>query len=350
MTDPRITVAQHLTAIVELSERLEDQAINDANDHLMPGGLAMVALGAVANLEAWSNKLEAAERRALEYGLALVIDDDEEWLPPLQTLLFWSEDLRRIHDQEFEPTPHRPYPTTATEANIIRHHLDWLWENEPRFMDFAEDMAGVVKRLEALLTEGLRAKRGVPCLSVECDGGILVQPVANRRGECGCGPRPVLQHAEHARCDCPFTLRLEHRVRNDGTIETTTVRVYADVLIEGHVHPLPSLACVACQREAEWERRHAHHDRGGLRDEWVCGSCDRRYGVEDYRRAVAQSAFLNAEWLPLEDAIARTGAKRGTIQAWATRGHVRRRKDADTGRVTYNVGDIETRHHGEVVA
>lgn len=289
MTDPRIAVAQHLTAIVELSERLEDQAINDANDHLMPGGLAMVALGAVANLEAWANKLEAAERR----GVWLIIEDDDDWEPPLQSLLFWSEDLRRIHDQEFEPTPNRPRPTEASEANIIRHHLDWLWENEPRFMDFAEDMAGVVKRLEALLTEGLRAKRGVPCLSVDCDGGILVRPVADRREHRWCEGHDGVCHLPHERCP---------------------------------------------------------HDRGGLRDEWVCGSCDRRYGVEDYRRAVAQSAFLNAEWLPLEDAIARTGAKRGTIQAWATRGHVRRRKDADTGRVTYNVGDIETRHHGEVVA
>lgn len=154
MTDPRITVAQHLTAIVELSERLEDQAINDANDHLMPGGLAMVALGAVANLEAWSNKLEAAERRALEYGLALVIDDDEEWLPPLQTLLFWSEDLRRTHDLETESRP-----TIASEANVIRWALDWMWENEPHFEDFARDMARARGRLETILTEGDRAER-----------------------------------------------------------------------------------------------------------------------------------------------------------------------------------------------
>lgn len=340
-----ITVAQDLTAIVDMAERLEDQAINDANDHLMPGGLAMVALAGVANLEAWANKLDAAER----LGIHPAVEDDDEWEPPLQSLLFWSDDLRRIHDQEFEPTPHRPRQTEATEANIIRHHLDWLWENEPKWDDFAEHIGAARARLEALLTEGLRAKRGVPCLSIECQGGILSQPVADRRRECHCGPRPVAQHAEHARCDCPFSLRLERRVRDDGSIETSVIRVYADVLIEGHVHPLPSLACVACQRETEWDRAHAGHDRGGLRDAWVCGSCDRRYGVEDYRRAVEQSAFLNAEWLPLEAAIARTGAKRGSIQGWATRNHVRRRKDADTGRTTYNVADIEARR-GEDLA
>jgi hypothetical protein len=254
----------------------------------MPGGLAMVALGPAANLEAWANKVDAAERR----GLWLAIDDDDEWEPPLQSLLFWSEDLRRIHDQEFEPTPHRPRPTETTEANIIRHYLDWLWENEPKWDDFAQHIHDACARLESLLAEGLRAKRGVPCLSVDCAGGILVRPVADRREHHWCDGHEGVCHLPHERCP---------------------------------------------------------HDRGGLRDEWVCGSCDRRYGVEDYRRAVAQSAFLNAEWLPLEDAIARTGAKRGSIQAWATRGHVKRRKDADTGRVTYNVEDIEARH-GEVVA
>lgn len=283
-----IDVAQDLTAIVDMAERLEDQAINDANDHLMPGGLAMVALAGVANLEAWANKLDAAER----LGIHPAVEDDDEWEPPLQSLLFWSDDLRRIHDQEFEPTPHRPRQTEATEANIIRHHLDWLWENEPKWDDFAEHIATARARLEALLTEGLRAKRGVPCLSIDCEGGILSQPVADRREHRWCEGHAGVCHLPHERCP---------------------------------------------------------HDRGGLRDEWVCGSCDRRYGVEDYRRAVEQSAFLNAEWLPLEAAIARTSAKRGSIQGWATRGHVRRRKDADTGRTTYNVADIEARR-GEDLA
>lgn len=281
-TDRRITLAQDLTAIADLSEQLEGQAINDANDHLMPGGLAMVALAAVANLEAWSNRIEAAEQR----GLALVIDDDDDWEPPLQTLLFWSEDLRRAHDIEFQPEPHRPYPTIATEVSVIRWAIDWMWDNEPHFDDMAADIRKAKGRLETLLTEGLRSKRGVPCLSVECEGGILIQPVAERRDPRWCDGHDGVCQIPHDRCP---------------------------------------------------------HDRGGLRDEWTCPKCDRRYGTEDYRRAVAQSAFLNAEWLPLEDAIARTGAKRGSIQGWATKGLVRRRKDVDSGRVAYNVKDIQAR-------
>jgi hypothetical protein len=150
-----IDVARDLTAIVDMSEALEDQAINDANDHLMPGGLAMVAQGPVANLEAWAHKLDAAER----LGIHPAIEDDDEWEPPLQSLLFWSEDLRRIHDQEFEPAPHRPRPTEATEANIIRHHLDWLWENEPKWDDFAQHIADARARMEALPSAAFRACR-----------------------------------------------------------------------------------------------------------------------------------------------------------------------------------------------
>lgn len=293
-TSPRIRVAQHLTAIVDLAERLEEQAINDANDHLMPGGLAMVALATVANLEAWAHKLDAAERQAIESGTsAPAHEDGDDWQPPLQLLLFWSEDLRRTHDQEFEPTPYRPYPTVASEANMIRHHLDWLWENEPHWEDFAEDMRTAVAQLEALLSEGLRPKRGVPCLAVDCDGATLVRPVASRR--------------EHRYCD-----------GHDG------------------ICTLPHNRCP--------------HDRGGLRDEWTCPSCMRRYGLEDYSRAVAHAALMNADWLTIEDAVNRTGVKRGTIQAWATREHIRRRKDHETGRTLYHVGDIEERHDADRVA
>lgn len=281
-TDPRITVAQNLTAIVELSERLEDQAINDANDHLMPGGLAMVALASVSNLEAWSHRVDSAERR----GLQLVIDDDDEWEPPLQTLLFWSEDLRRTHDMEFAPEPHRPYPTITTEANIVRHHVDWLWDNEPHFDDMAEDIRLARGRLESLLTEGLRVRRGVPCLSLECENSILIRPVAPRRDPSWCDGHDGVCNVPHETCP---------------------------------------------------------HDRGGLRDEWTCPKCLRRYGMEDYIRAVSHAAFLNAEWLPLEGVIARTGVTRGSVQGWASKGEIRKRKDVDSGRMTYNVPDIETR-------
>lgn len=279
-TDPRIRVAQNLSAILDLAADLEDQAINDANDHLMPGGLAMVALGVVANLEAWAHKLDAAERRAIEEGAPMPPHEDaDDWEPPLQTLLFWSEDLRRVHGYETDKRP-----TLASEANFVRHYLDWLWENEPRWEDFARDINATRRRLEDVLSEGLRAKRGVPCLSDECAGVTLIQPVIGRREVHWCDGHDGVCVVPHERCP---------------------------------------------------------HDRGGLRDEWVCPRCDRRYQADDYHRAVAQSAFLNAEWLTIEDAMTRTGAKRGSILGWAARDRVARRKDVESGRALYSVGDIE---------
>ena len=159
--DPVARVARHLTAIVEMCDALEDQAVNDANDRLMPGGLAMVALGSVANIEAWSNKLDTAER----LGMRPAVEDDDDWEPPLQTLLFWSEDLRRTHGLETDARP-----TVTSEANVIRWALEWMWENEPHFDDFARDIARARGRLETLLKEGNRAERTrVVCDQVQCE-------------------------------------------------------------------------------------------------------------------------------------------------------------------------------------
>lgn len=167
MTDPCIRVAQNLTRIVDLADGLEDQAINNANDRLMPGGLAMVALGVVSNLEAWGHKLDAAERAAIEHGGKVEVEDDDEWEPPLQSLLFWSEDLRRIHGYETDKRP-----TVASEANFIRHYLDWLWENEPRWDDFAADVRAATRRLEDTLKEGDRPER----TRIVCDRDFCERP------------------------------------------------------------------------------------------------------------------------------------------------------------------------------
>lgn len=167
-THPTVVVATNLSAILDLAADLEDQAINDANDHLMPGGLAMVALGVVANLEAWAHKLDAAERRAIEEGAPMPLHEDaDDWEPPLQTLLFWSEDLRRIHGYETDKRP-----TLASEANFVRHYLDWLWENEPHFEDFARDISTARRRLEDTLKAGDRAER----IRVVCDRDYCEKP------------------------------------------------------------------------------------------------------------------------------------------------------------------------------
>lgn len=62
MTDPTISVAQDLTAIVELATALEDQAFHRAAAN-PPGGDALVSLAPVASPEAWQWRVDAAEER-----------------------------------------------------------------------------------------------------------------------------------------------------------------------------------------------------------------------------------------------------------------------------------------------
>jgi hypothetical protein len=294
MSESRVVkVARDLTEIVNLYADLLAEAIHKASakidGHSLPGGEAMVALAGVADPEINERRIELREARHMATCLRLDhtrcwtgSEDEDDAEPVLQTLLFWSEQWRTEHGFPLEGRR----PTVATEANMIRGLLEWAWENLAEWDDFAGDIAGARAKVENLLTAGRRIERGVPCLSCNVE---LVRPAWDRVEVHECSGKDGVCLIPHERCA---------------------------------------------------------HDRGGLRDEWVCPSCERRYDEETYRRAVAHAAFIASEWLPLEDAIIRTQAKRGSIQGWASRGQVRKRKDQETGRMTYNVADIETRMAG----
>lgn len=159
---PVVKVARDLREIEDMALRLENQAEHKANDPEMPGGSAMVALGHVANLEAWENLNQATERYGKPY--TSVAEEDPNWEPPLQTLRFWSEQWRIEHGYENDQW------TIASEANFIRYLLDWAWDNEPQWDDFARDIKLARLRLEDILYAGRRAERSrVPCIAVECE-------------------------------------------------------------------------------------------------------------------------------------------------------------------------------------
>jgi hypothetical protein len=170
MSDPRVDVATNLRRIEEMAARLEAEAIHKASHHLMPGGPAMVALGPVANLEAWENLTQASERYQRAYTSAEDEDPEQSW-PPFQLLRFWSEAWRRERDADYLDNP-----TIATEANWLRWQIEWAWENEPAFGDFAADVATAASRLEEITRDGVRpAAKGVPCLYDECKGLRIIR-------------------------------------------------------------------------------------------------------------------------------------------------------------------------------
>lgn len=181
LTDSRVKVAQDLRVIESLGRRAEvgkpdrllTQAVHLADDPLMPGGLAMVALADAASQRRYADLLDEAERAAIEAGVNLPeVADDDEWEPPLQTLRFWSEVWRAEHGMDYEGFR----PTVATEAAFIRHVLEWAWANEPHWDDFARDITKARGRLESVLADGFRpSMRGVSCMYDECRGARLIR-------------------------------------------------------------------------------------------------------------------------------------------------------------------------------
>lgn len=173
-TSPTVKVSANLRAIVDLSVHLEDEAIHKANDHDMPGGNALVALAHVASPETFANVLDGAERRALAAGSDYFpVPEEDEWEPPLQTLLFWSEAWR---DELGFPLDGRR-PTIETEANFLRNPdvISWAWDNELHWDDFARDVRAARARLESELRAGSRPDRiRVACSECDADRGLIV--------------------------------------------------------------------------------------------------------------------------------------------------------------------------------
>lgn len=186
-----VQVAQDLSEIERLAERLLTQAVAKANDRLMPGGHAMVGLGNVGSRAAQDAYVEAAEARwwsdpnatrQNRPDVSHLNDEDDSWEPPLQTLLFWSEERRERYGYPLEGRK----ATVATEASFLRWALDAMWRDEPRWVDFAEDVESARARLEATLSAGSRpVARGVSCMYDECRGARLIRTTVPARGTRG---------------------------------------------------------------------------------------------------------------------------------------------------------------------
>lgn len=158
-------VAVDLRAIRGMAARLEARAVDLAGGDL-PGGDATVNLAGVADLAIWRRRTELREE-AGTYDVGTYEDPDELW-PPLQMLAFWSEawriELGHDHDDP------RWRPTLASEAAFLANAdvLEWAWNNEPHFDDFARDVATARRKLEVILRDGEQVDR----VQVTCDGAM----------------------------------------------------------------------------------------------------------------------------------------------------------------------------------
>jgi hypothetical protein len=184
---PVVKVASNLSQIVRLYEGLMVQAIQRAGAKIdgtsLPGGEPMVALAGVA--EQWKNARRIALHEERHMATCQRLDhtrcwtgseDEDDTEPPLQTMLFWSEQWRDQHGYPLEGRR----PTVATEANVLRSLLGWAWDNLIEWDDFARDIATTKTRLENMLMAGVRSERGAPCLYESCRGARLVRKLVPR--------------------------------------------------------------------------------------------------------------------------------------------------------------------------
>lgn len=258
---PTAKVARDLTEILDLYARLATQAEHQASHPLMPGGPAMVELGSVANLEAWEYRQQASERYAAAYTSAEDEDPEESW-PAFQMLEFWSEAWRREREAEYDTQP-----TIASEANFIRWSLDWAWENEPGWEDFAKDMSRARTKLENILSAGERVERGVPCMYDECKGSRLVRKMQPKRDEEG---RKIWVHSNW---HCPKCHREWDESRYAAMVTAGNEAAKSE-MIDGEEWVTTDLAARRVNRSASTIRQWVH--KGKL--EVICLMRGKRVG------------------------------------------------------------------------
>lgn len=212
--------------------------------------------------------------------------------PPAWVLGWWEEVWRdALALGSKRPVWQRLPEATLSQAQVfLGEHLDWGAQWHPGFRTFARDLTRTRRHLEALLRAGDAPLEGVSCF--EC--GVTLQRAYRAPRGCSCPPKT-----------------------------TVGVAGYAD-----------------------WEEIHAGHDQGGLHDpapdaDWACPACRREYTPGEYALAVSAAYDASAVFRFQIDITRLTGVSRGTVQAWASRGHIRTRKES--GRVLYSVVDVRNR-------
>lgn len=311
---------RNLIAIVELAALLPDHALqgsrsSNGSGHLaaadpIPGGDALVLMS------------RGSEGLQDDVGL---IDAD----PPAWILGWWDEEIRtRLGLELNTPLPawqyHRPATTLVQSQKFLHTQLAWAAANHPGFHTLADDLTRTRRHLEELLHAGELPAEGVACFTC----GHTLERDYRPPTPCTCGPRPnpphIRNHANRDVCclGCAAIMRWEL-----GHLATYDVDEHGDEI-------LVSPGC----------------DQGGLEhddpySDWHCPRCKRKYSPGEYQLAVKARHDQVAEYRLLEDAIRITGAKRGSIQGWASKGAVRRRRDG-SGRTTYNLADIRSRLAG----
>jgi hypothetical protein len=165
MTDLRLSIAQHLTSIERLCRDLETEALHRFADKEYPGGPALTMLGPVANIEAW-NYRQLSELMGRTYNGSGLDDLDSDPAPPLLVVSGWADVIATERGDV-----RRQRASIKRECAFIRGVLDWVTgsnaDGDSYFLaadELDRDLGVLVRRLEAVLHDGIAVDRGVPCM------------------------------------------------------------------------------------------------------------------------------------------------------------------------------------------
>lgn len=155
-------VREHLTSIVDMAERLEDEAVHAHADGRLNtgplGGDAMVML---------------ADGRYLSASRAGPDNQTNDPVPPLLVLATWEDDWRIELGHGGGPRA-----TIWRCADYLGTHLTMMAQRHLAFGEFAADLARLVARMEAVLHDGDRPERA-EAVCLKCSG-TLIRPITER--------------------------------------------------------------------------------------------------------------------------------------------------------------------------
>lgn len=78
-------------------------------------------------------------------------------------------------------------------------------------------------------------------------------------------------------------------------------------------------------------------------DKWVCRPCSEVSTYAQYLKALENEYMNRATWLSANYMLTVYRIPVGTLQGWASKGHVRKRRNIHTGRMTYHVAEAVAR-------